>query len=112
MSAYIKRKSDNKIIFSCSGQSINTPAHLTALELFLTSRSLLVADYTIADATEEAVSQMIEDAETNEEKAQVSIQNLEATITPRRLRDALANDAGKSWVAAVEAKIATERGKL
>ena len=40
------------------------------------------------------------------------IQRLESTITPRRLRDALANDAGKSWVAAVEAKIATERGKL
>ena len=41
-----------------------------------------------------------------------NILTLEATITPRRLRDALANDAGKSWVAAVEAKIATERGKL
>ena len=40
------------------------------------------------------------------------IAQLESTITPRRLRDALANDAGKSWVAAVEAKIATERGKL
>ena len=40
------------------------------------------------------------------------IERLEATITPRRLRDAIANDAGKSWVAAVEAKIATERGKL
>ena len=40
------------------------------------------------------------------------IEKLEETITPRRLRDALANDAGKSWVAAVEAKIATERGKL
>ena len=40
------------------------------------------------------------------------IDRLESTITPRRLRDALVNDAGKSWVAAVEAKIATERGKL
>ena len=40
------------------------------------------------------------------------IAHLESSITPRRLRDALANDAGKSWVAAVEAKIATERGKL
>ena len=40
------------------------------------------------------------------------IARLEATITPRRLRDALANDAGKAWVAAVEALIATERGKL
>ena len=40
------------------------------------------------------------------------IARLESTITPRRLRDALASDAGKKWVAAVEAKIATERGKL
>jgi hypothetical protein len=40
------------------------------------------------------------------------IAKLEATITPRRLRDAIANDAGKSWVAAVEALIDTERGKL
>jgi hypothetical protein len=40
------------------------------------------------------------------------IEKLESSITPRRLRDALASDAGKSWVAAVEAKIATERGKL
>jgi hypothetical protein len=40
------------------------------------------------------------------------IQRLEATITPRRIRDALANDAGKKWVADVEALIATERGKL
>ena len=46
------------------------------------------------------------------DKAKQRIQELEATITPRRLRDALANDAGKTWVADVEALIATERGKL
>mgnify|MGYP003650861689 FL=1 len=45
-------------------------------------------------------------------EAEVEIERLEATITPRRLRDAIANDAGKSWVAAVEALIDTERGKL
>ena len=44
--------------------------------------------------------------------AEREIQRLESTITPRRLRDALANDAGKKWVADVEALIATERGKL
>ena len=44
--------------------------------------------------------------------AMVEIEKLESSITPRRLRDALANDEGKAWVAAVEAKIATERGKL
>ena len=44
--------------------------------------------------------------------AKKNIHRLESTITPRRLRDALANDAGKKWVADVEALIATERGKL
>jgi hypothetical protein len=44
--------------------------------------------------------------------ASTEIQRLEATITPRRLRDALANDTGKKWVADVEALIATERSKL
>jgi len=44
--------------------------------------------------------------------ARQEIVRLESTITPRRLRDALANAAGKTWVAAVEALIATERGKL
>jgi hypothetical protein len=44
--------------------------------------------------------------------AMAVIQRLESTITPRRLRDALANDAGKKWVADVEALIATERSKL
>ena len=41
-----------------------------------------------------------------------AIAQLESSITPRRLRDALANDEGKAWVAAVEANIETERGKL
>ena len=44
--------------------------------------------------------------------AEREIQRLEATITPRRIRDALSNDEGKEWVASVEALIATERAKL
>ena len=46
------------------------------------------------------------------EQALRLIEKLEATITPRRIRDALASDAGKKWVADVEALIDTERGKL
>jgi predicted RNA binding protein with dsRBD fold (UPF0201 family) len=46
------------------------------------------------------------------EQALRLIEKLESSITPRRIRDALANDAGKKWVADVEALIATERGKL
>ena len=41
-----------------------------------------------------------------------NIRTFESTITPRRLRDALATDAGKAFVANVEALIATERSKL
>ena len=40
------------------------------------------------------------------------IERLESTVTPRRLRDALASDEGKKWVDDVEKLIAVERGKL
>ena len=41
-----------------------------------------------------------------------SIQAKEASITPRRLRDALLTDAGKLWLEAVEAEIAQLRIEL
>jgi hypothetical protein len=44
--------------------------------------------------------------------ATIKIQELEGQITNRRLRDALASDEGKKWVADQEALIATERAKL
>ena len=44
--------------------------------------------------------------------AMAEIKRLENTVTPRRLRDALASDEGKAWVADVEALIAVERTKL
>jgi hypothetical protein len=46
------------------------------------------------------------------EIAQDKIFELEASVTPRRLRDAFASDEGKKWVADQEALIATERAKL
>ena len=58
--------------------------------------------------TEDQYNQLLQDELLPLDK----IAQLEATITPRRLRDALASDAGKSWVADVEALIATERSKL
>tara|TARA_B110000467_G_scaffold59805_1_gene54644 strand:- start:578 stop:817 length:240 start_codon:yes stop_codon:yes gene_type:complete len=39
------------------------------------------------------------------------IARLEATVTQRRIRE-MTTDAGKEWVAEVEALIATERAKL
>ena len=73
-----------------------------------------VLSYTTVDVTAKTITynSSAHEAQKVEDNAQDEIQRLEATITPRRLRDALASDAGKSWVAAVEAKIATERGKL
>tara|TARA_R110000751_G_scaffold10362_1_gene37994 strand:- start:44 stop:382 length:339 start_codon:yes stop_codon:yes gene_type:complete len=112
MSAYIKQKSDGAIMHSCSLQTVANPEHLKSCQDFLTSRGMSVNDFIIADATEAEIQVMVKDAETSTEKAQAEIQNLESTITPRRLRDAIANDAGKSWVANVEALIDTERGKL
>jgi len=44
--------------------------------------------------------------------AQEEIHRLEASITSRRLRDALASDEGKVWMDDVEKLIAVERGKL
>jgi hypothetical protein len=44
--------------------------------------------------------------------AMYEIKNLEDSITNRRLREALATDEGKTWVAGVETLIAVERGKL
>ena len=40
------------------------------------------------------------------------IRRLEGTVTARRMRDALASDEGKAWVANVEDEIKAERAKL
>jgi len=40
------------------------------------------------------------------------IRHLEQTLTSRRIRDALANDAGKKFITDVEALIQLERDKL
>ena len=44
--------------------------------------------------------------------AQGEINRLEGTVTARRMREALASDEGKAWVANVEDKIKSERAKL
>ena len=52
------------------------------------------------------------DAQKIKDDAQGEINRLEGTVTPRRVRDALASDEGKAWVALVEEKIKVERNKL
>jgi hypothetical protein len=40
------------------------------------------------------------------------ISALEASVTPRRAREAILSDAGRAWLANVDAQIATLRGQL
>lgn len=51
-------------------------------------------------------------AQTPVELAKIEITRLEATVTRRREREALLTDAGKAWLANVDALIAIERAKL
>ena len=44
--------------------------------------------------------------------ALAEISRLESTVTPRRIRDAVASVEGKTWLADIESKIAIERVKL
>ena len=44
--------------------------------------------------------------------ALVAIADLEAEITPRRMREALLSEEGKTWLTNKESEIATERAKL
>ena len=44
--------------------------------------------------------------------ARAEISRLEATVTQRRLRESALSDAGKNWLANVDALIAAERAKL
>lgn len=49
---------------------------------------------------------------TPNQKTLQSIATIEATITPRRLREALVSQAGKDWIAAQDAAIAALRAQL
>ena len=49
---------------------------------------------------------------TDMELCMEEIVRLESTITPRRMRDAVASVEGKTWLADIESKIAIERVKL
>jgi hypothetical protein len=69
--------------------------------------ALTEAEEIIRDAEEKAWS----DGKVKREALR-EIKELENTITARRLREALATDEGKTWVAGVETLIAVERGKL
>ena len=48
---------------------------------------------------------------TDMELCMEEIVRLESTVTPRRMRDAVASVEGKTWLADIESKIAIERVK-
>ena len=52
-----------------------------------------------------------EDSKINRD-AMEEILRLEATVTPRRIRDATTSVEGETWLADIESKIAIERVKL
>ena len=69
-------------------------------------------DYTPEENAEAEKSEAQEVIDAAKREIQAKIETLEDKITPRRIRDALASDEGKKWVADVEAEIAKERAKL
>ena len=71
-------------------------------------------DFWIVDKDKKTVTQdtVTENSVKAIRTAMAEIAKLESTITPRRIRDALASDEGKAWVAAVELKIKTESATL
>jgi hypothetical protein len=76
--------------------------------------SAYVMDYTTVDVAAKTLTYDSSgyDAQKVKDNAQGEITRLEGTVTARRMRDALASDDGKEWVALVEEKIKVERAKL
>ena len=71
-------------------------------------------EFWIVDKAKKTITQdtATENSVTAKRNASIEIVRLESTVTSRRLRDALANDEGKTWVVDVEKLIAVERAKL
>jgi len=109
---YSKQKSTGKILESQGGGNPDNPLHLSTMVANAVGGGIAETDVEVGYCTDAEHEIMLDALKTDADKIQETIKQLESTITPRRLRDALANDEGKAWVAAVEAKIETERGKL
>lgn len=84
MGAYIQRKSDGKILHSCSGQSVAKDS--ASLQEFITSRGWALADYTIADGDEATIKALIASAVTPMETWEQNIKATDATC-PRWFED-------------------------
>ena len=109
---YSKQISTGLMIESQSGGDPDNPLHLSTMKANAVGGGIAEADVEVGYCTDDEHEVMLAALKTDAQKVKDTIKQLESTITPRRLRDALANDEGKKWVADVEALIATERGKL
>ena len=89
---YIKRLSDGRILCSNSSQDENNPAHLQALQNFVTSRGWSLSDYEIGFKTKAEVQDMIDNARTSLEQW---INNMRGTDDiPRWMEDHIRDDHG------------------
>ena len=110
-----------KRVVNDNGQAILTNGKPTTIEpyLFIKSASLTSAQQqSIIDVVTNAPSaESVKKVEAPKQEALQTIRKLESQETPRRLAEALSNDAGgsldgRAWLKANRDKIATERGKL
>ena len=67
----------------------------------------VIGDATVGDSTPPAPT-----AEQTNAPILSTIATLEATVTPRRIREALTTAPGKTWLVAVDSQIAALRGSL
>ena len=88
---------------------ISPTGQLYAYESNGSQDHIIPADYVIA--TPEQVS-AIQNPPSPVPTVQENITALEATITPRRLRESVLTDAGKTWLVSVDSQIAALRATL
>jgi len=71
-------------------------------------------EFWVVDKVKKTITQdtATENNVTAKRNASIEIARLESTVTPRRIRDAIASVEGETWLADIESKIAIERVKL
>jgi len=85
---YVKRLSDGRVLCSNNSQDPSNPAHLEALQRFVTSRGMNLADYDIGFSDGDSVVKMIKDAVTPADKWKEDIAETDAGM-PRIWEDFL-----------------------
>lgn len=85
---------------------------MTRTKLISTAEGEIHVPFTAEEEAEANAREAEWVAGTARREALARITELEATITPRRLRDAVLTDEGRVWLEEVESAIALERAKL